>query len=98
MSYALVTIDPSMSYAFSYYGADTIDPSAEGTIDPFAEWAIVFDAAVRQRIVMLHRNSDVASTDQIGVIVKSIGSRLRLVYKVDSSIPEPLGDLVRRAA
>jgi cold shock protein len=79
-----------MSYAFSYYGAETIP---EGMIDPFAQRSSPTDAAARQRAV-------IAGTDQIGAIVKGIGGHLKLVYKVDnlSPIPERLSDLVRRVA
>jgi hypothetical protein len=51
------------------------------------------DASARQRIA-------VASTDQIGSVVKGIGDYLKLVHKADdlSPIPDRLGALVRRAA
>jgi hypothetical protein len=83
-----------MSYAFSYYGADTVDSFAEGSINPFAEGAFPTDAAIK-RIV-----GPLAGTDHIGAVVKGIGGYLKVVYKVDnfSSIPDRLGDLVRRAA
>jgi hypothetical protein len=86
----------TMSYSFSYYGAETIGAATEGMIDPFAQQSSPTDAAARQRAVM----RVVASSDQIGAIVKGIGSHLKLVYKVDnlSPIPERLGDLVRRVA
>jgi hypothetical protein len=81
-----------MSYAFSYYGAETIVEATEG--DPFAQRSTP-TPAVRQREIMV-----VASTDQIGAIVKGIGGRLKLVYKVDnlSPLPERLAELVRRVA
>ena len=82
----------TMSYSFSYYGAETIVTATEG--DPFAQrW--IPTAAVRQRAIMV-----VAGTDQIGAIVKGIGGHLKLVYKVDnlSPIPEGLAELVRRVA
>ena len=74
----------AMGYAFAYYGAD----------------AIPDEPSPRQRIGIPGRKSEVASTDQIGAIVKVIGGRLKLVYKVDdlSPIPDRLGDLVRRVA
>jgi hypothetical protein len=82
-----------MSYAFSYYGAETL-ASVEDTIDAFADGALMTDAAVK-RIV-----GAVAPTDLIGATVRGIGGYLRLVYKAEdfASIPESLGDLVRRAA
>jgi len=75
----------AMGYYFSYYGAR----------------AIPDDPSPRQRIgIPGRRKSEVASTDQIGAIVKVIGARLKLVYKVEdlSPIPDRLGDLVRRVA
>ena len=85
-----------MSYAFSYYGAETIGAATEGMIDPFAQRSSQTDAAARQRAVM----RVVASSDQIGAIMKGIGGHLKLVYKVDnlSPIPKRLDDLVRRVA
>jgi hypothetical protein len=81
-----------MSYAFSYYGAETIP---EGMIDPFAQRSSPTVAAARQRAVM-----PVAGSDQIEAIVKGIGGHLKLVYKADNSTPMPerLADLVRRVA
>jgi hypothetical protein len=81
-----------MSYAFSYYGAKTIVEATEG--DQFAQTSVP-TAAVRQRAIMV-----VAGSDQIGAIVRVIGGRLKLVYKVDNSspIPERLAELVRRVA
>jgi hypothetical protein len=86
----------SMSYAFSYYGAETIGAATEGMIDPFVQRSSPKDAAARQRAVM----RVVAGTDQIGAIVKEIGGHLELVYKVDnlSPIPKRLAELVRRVA
>ena len=80
----------TMSYAFSYYGAETIP---KGMIDPFAQRSSPTVVAARQRAVSV-------GTDQIGAIVKVIGGRLKLVYKVDylSPIPNRLDDLVRRVA
>jgi len=82
-----------MSYAFSYYGAETL-PSVEDTIDAFAGGAFLSDAEVK-RIV-----GPVAPTDLIGGTVRGIGGYLRIVYKAEdfASIPESLGDLARRAA
>ena len=82
----------TMSYSFSYYGAETIVAATEG--DPFAQRSIA-TAPVRQGAVMV-----VAGTDQIGAIVKGIGGHLKLVYKVDnlSPMPERLAELVRRVA
>jgi hypothetical protein len=74
----------AMGYAFSYYGAD----------------AIPDDPSPRQRIGIPGRKLEVASPDQIGAIVKVIGGRLKLIYKVEdlSPIPDRLEDLVRRVA
>jgi hypothetical protein len=82
-----------MSYAFSYYGAETL-PSLEDTIDAIADGVFMSDAEVA-RIV-----GPVAATDLIGATVRGIGAYLRLVYRAEdfASIPEGLGDLVRRAA
>jgi hypothetical protein len=66
-----------MSYAFSYYGAKTIPG---GMIDPFAQRSSPTNAAARQRAVM----RVVASSDEIGAIVKAIGGHLKLVYNVDN--------------
>ena len=81
----------TMSYSFSYYGAETIVAATEG--DPFAQRSIA-TAPVRGTIMV------VAGTDQIGAIVKGIGGHLKLVYKVDNltPIPERLAELVRRVA
>jgi hypothetical protein len=81
-----------MSYAFSYYGAETIVAATKG--DPFAQQSTP-TAADRRRAIKV-----VAGTDKIAVIVKGIGDNLKLVYKVDnlSPIPKRLAELVRRVA
>jgi hypothetical protein len=81
------------SYAFSYYGADTI-PSVEDTIDKFADGLLTTDAEIKRII------GPVASTDLMGATVKEIAGYPRLVHKAEDffSILERLGDLVRRAA
>jgi hypothetical protein len=73
------------SYAFSYYGADTI-PSAEDTIDTFAHGSLTTDAEIKWLV------GPVASNDLIGATVKGIGGYLRLVYKAEDffSIPRVL--------
>jgi hypothetical protein len=81
---------PPFSLHFAYYGADAV-PSAEETRPPFG---LTTDAEFERMIGPIKRN------DLMGAAAKGIGGYLRLVHKAEdfSSIPEHLGELLRRAA
>jgi hypothetical protein len=81
------------SLHFAYYGADAV-PSVEDTIRLSTGELFTTDTEIEQMIGPVKR------TDLMGATVKGIGGYLKLVYKAEdfSSIPEHLGDLLRRAA
>jgi hypothetical protein len=81
---------PPFSLHFAYYGADAV-PSAEETRPSLG---LTTDAEFERMIGPIKR------TDLMGATVKGIGGYLRLVYKAEDfcSIPDHLGELLRRAA
>src|SRR5215831_8217406 len=94
--FAMVSAYP-FSLHFAYYGVGAV-PSVEDTIHSFIhsspDGLLTTDAEIERMIGPVER------TDLVGATVKGIGGYLRLVYKSEdfSSIPNPLGALLRRAA